>query len=269
MFSKKISFCLIALLSSSLLFCASRPYFMYYPENKLNATPADIGLRFEPVRLKTKDTVTIAGWWIPSDNERGVLLFSHGNSGNISDCLESIKIFNRLKLSIFIYDYRGYGESEGKPSELGTYLDAEAVWLYLTGERNIAGEKIIIFGRSLGGSISAWLADAHTPGMLIVESSFTSLVDVANDRHSWFPGRLAFGDSYDTASHLKKINCPVLIIHSKDDEISPYTQGEKLFKAANEPREFLEISGSHNEGFMESLVKYESGINTFISRYLK
>jgi uncharacterized protein len=268
MFRKKILFCFIALQLSSLLYCASRPYFMYYPEKKINATPEDIGLKYELIRLKTKDLTTIAGWWIPSDNERGVVLFSHGNTGNISDCLESIKIFNRLKLSIFIYDYRGYGESEGKPSEEGTYLDAEASWLYLTNERKIAGEKIIVSGRSLGGSISAWLADNHTPGMLIIESSFTSLVDVAMDRHSWFPGKLAFGESYSTSTHLKKIKCPVLIIHSKDDKISPYTQGEKLFKDANEPKELLVISGSHNDGFMESLVKYESGIDSFISKYL-
>jgi len=242
---------------------------MYYPEKKLNATPADMGLGFESVRLKTKDNVTIAGWWIPSDNERGVILFSHGNTGNISDCLESIKIFSRLKLSVLIYDYRGYGESEGSPSEEGTYLDAEAGWLFLTRERKIDSKKIIVFGRSLGGAISAWIADAYVPGMLIIESSFTSLVDVANDRHSWFPGRLAFGDSYNTSSHLKKINCPVLIIHSIDDEVSPYSQGEKLFRSANEPKELLVISGSHNEGFMESLVKYESGINSFVSEYLK
>ncbi len=267
--SKKKIFFFIALHLSSLLFCAGRPYFMYYPEKKLKGTPADIGLKFESVRLKTKDSVTIAGWWIPSDYERGVILYSHGNSGNISDCLDMIGIFNRLNTSIFIYDYRGYGDSGGEPSEEGTYLDAEACWLYLTEKRGIAREKIIVFGRSLGGSISAWLADARTPGMLIIESSFMSLADVSGDRYSWFPGKLAFGDSYNTASHLKNIKCPVLIIHSRDDEISPYTQGEKLFKSANEPRELLVISGSHNAGFPESLVKYESGINSFITRYLK
>jgi uncharacterized protein len=269
MLRMKILFCFISLQLSLFVHCSSKPYFMYYPEKKINATPADIGLKFESIHLKTKDLAAIAGWWIPSVNERGVILLSHGNTGNISDCMESIKIFNRLKLSIFIYDYRGYGESKGTPSEEGTYLDAEASWFYLINGRKIAEEKIIVFGRSLGGSISAWLADIHTPGMLIIESSFISLVDVANDRHPWFPGKLAFGESYSTGTHLINIKCPVLIIHSKDDKISPYIQGEKLFQAANEPKELLVISGSHNDGFMESLVKYESGIDSFISKYLK
>jgi uncharacterized protein len=269
MFKKKIFIFIAALLFLSLQFCASRPYFMYYPEKIINATPADTGLKFELIRFKTKDQVTLAGWWIPSGNERGVVLFSHGNTGNISDCLESIKIFNRLRLSIFIYDYRGYGESEGNPSEAGTYFDSEAGWHYLINKRKIAAEKIIVFGRSLGGSISAWLADAYTPGILIIESSFSSLIDVAHDRHSWFPGELIFGNSYSTYMHLKKIKCPVLIIHSRDDEVAPFSQGEKLFQAANEPKELLTISGSHNSGFLSSITEYEPGLDSFISRYLK
>ncbi|MBN2401912.1 MAG: alpha/beta hydrolase [Spirochaetes bacterium] len=268
-FMKKIIFYIIALAVLSNLFCAGRPYFMYYPEKEIKATPSDIDLNFESIRLKTKDDTIIIGWWIPSDQAKGVVLYSHGNSGNISHCLEIIQIFNKLSLSVFIYDYRGYGESEGEPSEMGTYMDSEAAWLYLVNERGIERRKIIIFGRSLGGSISAWLADSYTPGILIIESSFRSLTDVSHDRYPWFPGKLIFGDSYSTYRHLQKIKCPVLIIHSKDDEISPFSQGEKIFHAANEPKELLVISGSHNRGFLESRNEYESGIDSFISKYLK
>ena len=135
---------------------------IYYPDPVLVATPAAIGLPFEQASITTQDGVKLDSWFLPADAARGVLLFFHGNAGNISHRLESLKIFHDLGLSVLIFDYRGYGLSEGKPSEQGTYRDAEAVWRYLTEERGVPPDEIVIFGRSLGASIAAYLAERRT-----------------------------------------------------------------------------------------------------------
>jgi fermentation-respiration switch protein FrsA (DUF1100 family) len=246
--------------------CVSR--LIYYPERDIRGVPADHGLAYECVDLKTKDGVTLSGWWIPACKQRGVVLFCHGNAGNVSYRLDSILIFNRLGLSTFIFDYRGYGKSGGRPSEEGTYLDAEAAWHYLLQTRRIPQEDIIIFGRSLGGSIAAWLAQDHQPRILIVESSFTSLPNMVKDRFPWIPAMLVGHYQYDTRQYLQKAQCPVLIIHSRDDELIPFRQGQELYEVAKWPKAFLDISGSHNRGFMDSITRYESALDAFISRYL-
>jgi fermentation-respiration switch protein FrsA (DUF1100 family) len=246
--------------------CVSR--LIYYPERDIRGVPADHGLAYECVDLKTKDGVTLSGWWIPACKPRGVVLFCHGNAGNVSYRLDSLLIFNRLGLSAFIFDYRGYGKSGGRPSEEGTYLDAEAAWHYLLQTRKIPPEDMIIFGRSLGGSIAAWLAQDHQPRILIVESSFTSLPNMVKDRFPWIPAMLVGNYQYNTRQYLQKAQCPVLIIHSRDDELIPFRQGQELYEVAKWPKAFLDISGSHNRGFIDSITRYESALDAFISRYL-
>ena len=241
---------------------------IYYPERILTANPSNVSLNFETVSFETSDGVKLSGWFIPSDGTIGVILFCHGNAGNISHRLDSIQIFHRLGLDVFIFDYRGYGQSEGKPSEQGTYNDAEAAWQYLVDYRQVKPDSIIIFGRSLGGAIASWLAHTHTPGMLILESTFTSLPDIAAKLYPYLPVKLLLRFKYDTAKYLSTVDCPVLIIHSRDDEMMPYSQGQRLFAVANEPKSFLEISGTHNEGFMTSSRRYETGLNDFISEYI-
>ncbi len=253
--------------SSLLSGCLSS--FIYYPDRAMSGTPADRGLVYESVRLETRDGVRLAGWWLPAGNERGVVLFCHGNAGNISHRLDSLLVFNRLGLSTFIFDYRGYGASEGRPSEEGTYLDAEAAWDYLVRTRRVAPDHIIIFGRSLGGSIAAWLAQEHRPGILITEGGFASLRDIARDLYPWLPVGLIIRHQYDTRRYLEKVRCPVLIIHSRDDELIPFKHGQALCEAAREPKGFLEIRGSHNRGFMDSLARYEAGLGEFLGRYLE
>lgn len=247
--------------------CASR--LVYHPDRDMRGAPADQGLPYESVDFETQDGMTLSGWWLPACKQRGVVLFCHGNAGNISHRLDSLLIFNKLGLSTFIFDYRGYGKSGGRPSERGTYLDAKAAWNHLVQTRKIPPEDIVIFGRSLGGSIAAWLAEDHHPRMLVVESSFTSLRDMVKDRFPWFPARLLRNYQYDTRQYLQKTRCPVLIIHSRDDEFIPLRHGQELYEVAKGPKEFLEISGSHNRGFIDSLTQYESALDTFISKYLK
>ena len=136
-------------------------HLLYFPYRTLSQTPAAVGLAYEDVSFQAADGVVLSGWFVPSQRARGVLLFCHGNAGNMSHRLDSLQIFHRLGLSTFIFDYRGYGRSEGQPTEQGTYLDAEAAWTYLVHTRQLAPTEIIVFGRSLGGAIAAWLA--HTP----------------------------------------------------------------------------------------------------------
>ncbi len=242
--------------------------FVYYPERTLLADPRIIELQFESVHFETADGVELAGWFIPCDSARALILFFHGNAGNISHRLESIEIFHRLGLDIFIFDYRGYGQSEGKPSEHGTYEDAEAAWRYLIEERQVTSSQVIVFGRSIGGAIASRLAQSHMPRALILESTFTSLRDVATTLYPYLPVRLFLRLEYDTAEYLSRVDCPVLIVHSRDDEIMPFSHARRLFEVSREPKELLEIAGTHNEGFITSGRHYEEGLNAFISQYV-
>jgi len=239
-------------------------HYVYYPERALSAEPSRIGLQFETVYFETEDGVKLSGWLIPSESARGVILFCHGNAGNISHRLESIEIFHRLGLEVFIFDYRGYGQSEGKPTEDGTYKDAEAAWQYLIEERQVNPNEVIVFGRSLGGGVASWLAQSHAPGALILESTFVSLPDIAATVYPYLPVRLLLRFEYNTAEYLGRVDCPVLIVHSRDDEIMPFSHGWRLFQIAKEPKRFLEITGTHNGGFITSGRYYEGGLDAFI-----
>jgi fermentation-respiration switch protein FrsA (DUF1100 family) len=240
---------------------------VYFPERAIYATPDVLGLSYEVVEFETSDGVKLAGWFVPAEKHRGVVLFCHGNAGNISHRLESIDVFHRLGLSVFIFDYRGYGKSEGRVSEKGTYLDAEAAWQYVVDERQVDPSEIVIFGRSLGGAVGSWLAQDHTPRALIIESTFTSIPDIAAQLYPFLPVRRLARFRYSAVDYVRRVNCPVLIVHSRDDEMIPFSHGRRLFEAANEPKEFLEIRGTHNEGFITSAKLYGDGLDAFMSKH--
>ena len=250
--------------------------FIYFPHRKLEGTPEDIGLPYEEVHFSAGDGVKLHGWFVSArfvsarrgGKALGAVLFCHGNAGNISHRLVSIEQFTRLGLDVFIFDYRGYGRSEGKPSEKGTYLDAEAAWDYLARQRGIAPERIVVFGRSLGGAVAARIARDRRPAAVIVESAFTSVPDMAARVLPIFPVRLLSRFRYNTAEHVAAASCPVLVVHSPDDEMIPFNHGERIFQAAGEPKEFLQMTGSHNEGFLLTGQAYERGLERFISRHL-
>ena len=243
-------------------------YLPDLPSRELVAIPQEIGLNHENVELRTDDGVRLHGWYIPVTGARGTLLFFHGNAGNISHRLDSIKIFHKLNLSVFILDYRGYGRSEGSPSELGTQSDARAAWRYLTEARGIAPEKIIIFGRSLGAAVAAQLATQKQPGALIIESAFTSVPDLAAELYWWLPARWLARFDYATRDHVARARAPVLVVHSPEDEIISYRHGEAIFAAAHAPKEMLQLRGGHNDGFMSSGEHYPQGLDRFLSRHL-
>jgi fermentation-respiration switch protein FrsA (DUF1100 family) len=241
---------------------------VYFPQREITMTPDKIRLSYDEMSFETSDGVKLSGWFIPAENSRGMVLFCHGNAGNISHRLESILVFNRLSLDVFIFDYRGYGQSEGKPTEQGTYLDAEAAWDYLVENRQADPAGIVFFGRSLGGAVASWLAKKRTPGALIVESAFTSIPDIGAEAYPFLPVRLMSRFDYSTVDYIHRVTCPVLIVHSRDDELISFNHGLKIFEASNEPKDLLEISGSHNDGFLISAAKYEDGLNHFISAYI-
>jgi uncharacterized protein len=238
---------------------------IYHPDPNLEVSPAAIGLAYNDVTLTTSDGTQIHGWWIPAENSRSTILFCHGNAGNISHRLESILLFHQLDLSVFIFDYRGYGKSAGSPSEEGTYRDAAAAYNYLREYREISPGKIIIFGRSLGGAVAIELAVEKEAAALICESSFTSAVDMGKLIFPYLPVNLLGFDKYDSISKVGKLSLPKLFIHSREDDIIPFGQGERLYRAAAPPKEFLEIRGGHNEGFLDSEEIYRKAIDDFLN----
>jgi len=213
-------------------------------------------------REKESEKLTVPDTPIKS---KGVILFCHGNAGNISQRIDTFKIFSRLGFSTFIFDYRGFGNSIGVPTEKGTYLDADGAWNYLINTRNVKPEEIIIFGRSLGGAIAAYLAQKYQPRALVIESSFTSALDMAVSMYNWLPVKLLTRFKYNTLERLKDINCPVLIIHSPDDLTIPYNHSQTLFETANPPKKFLRIKGDHLEGFLKSKTVYMQGLRDFFT----
>lgn len=243
-------------------------YLPGIPSRELTADPRDIGLDYEEVHLQAADGVGLHGWYVPAGDARGTLLFFHGNAGNISHRLDSLRIFHRLGLNVLIFDYRGYGRSEGKPSEEGMQQDALAAWNHLVTVRGEAPERVVLFGRSLGAALAAWLAARERPGALILESAFVSVPELAGDLYWWLPARRLSRLRYDTRDYLAGVQCPVLVVHSPDDEIIPYRHGRALYEAARPPKAFLQLRGDHNMGFLLSGAEYVRGVDDFLSAYL-
>jgi len=238
---------------------------IYQPRGQVAQTPEIIGLEYESVRLTTADGVSISAWYVPSSMDRGTVLFCHGNAGNISGRLPTIGIFHALGLNVMIFDYRGYGDSEGSPGEKGTYLDAGAAWDHLIDVRKAKPERIVVFGRSLGGAVATKLAIDRKPAAAILESTFTSIPDLAGRMYPIYPIRLLARVRYDTIKRIGDLNCPVLILHSPDDEIIPYAHGRKLFEAAPEPKQFVEMTGGHNDPRPSN---YQNILGDFIDKHV-
>lgn len=245
---------------------ASLLYLPHIPTSQIEYTPAAINLAFENVHLETPDGETLHGWFVPAgnpDRNAAVLIF-HGNAGNISHRLDTLRIWHALGYDSFIFDYRGYGESSGSPDEEGTYTDAQTAWDYLVGEKGIPPDRLVLFGRSMGGAIAAQLATRIEPAALIIESSFSSVPDIAADLYPWLPARLLSRFEYDTRAHARQARCPVMVIHSREDEIIPFEHGHAIYAAAATPKYMLTLQGSHNQGFLNSGMHYIEGLQDFL-----
>jgi hypothetical protein len=243
-------------------------YLPELPSRELAATPREVGLAYEDVRLETADGVGLHGWYLPARDARATLLFFHGNAGNVSHRLDSLRIFHGLRLNVLIFDYRGYGRSEGRPTEEGTHRDALAAWRHLVEQRGEPPQRIVLFGHSLGAALAAWLAAREQPGAVILESAFTSVPDLAAELYWWLPARALARLDYATLEYVREIRSPLLVAHSRDDEIIPYRHGRALYEAAHAPKTFLELRGDHNAGFLISGDDYLRGLDAFLVAHL-
>lgn len=255
----------VLLLAFVYFFQARLIYFPNVPGRELTATPASVGLAFEEVRTTTADGIELHGWFVPAAAADRAVLFCHGNAGNISHRLEHLKILHDLGLAVLLFDYRGYGRSSGAPSERGTYLDAHAAWSYLTERKGFAPGQIVVFGESLGGAIAAELARTTDPAALILLAAFTSAPDLARRYYWYLPVRLLARFHYPTSEFVADVRAPVLVIHSRDDEIAPFSHGQQLFRSAGGPKQFLEILGDHNAGFLMSGPLLVDGLRRFLA----
>ena len=244
-----------------------QPAMVFFPTNNLIETPSDWGLPYEDTTLETADGVELHGWFIPYQGASRTLLFFHGNAGNISHRGESVAIFNRLGLNVFIFDYRGYGKSQGKPSESGLYIDAMAAWNYLLKEKGFDKQQIVLFGRSLGGSVAANLAAEVQPSALILESTFSSAKDMANVVLPIMSRIMPLRFKFNAVESIKRVTSPLLVVHSTEDDIIPFKLGEKVYLAASQPKSLVKIHGDHNYGFLLSQPDYEQALGMFLSNY--
>jgi pimeloyl-ACP methyl ester carboxylesterase len=247
-----------------LLLFLNQHKLIYHPSKNVEKTPEELGIEFEEITLFTQDNLKLNAWFIPGKQDGITILFCHGNAGNLSHRLETIQIFHDLGLNFFLFDYRGYGLSEGITTESGTYLDSEAAWKYLTETKGIPPEKIIIIGRSLGGAIATRLASLKNPLGLITESAFLSIPAMARALYPIFPTKLFTRYEYNTGQYLNNVKCPKLIMHSPDDDLVPYHHSEKLLETAYEPKSFLKLAGDHNNCYFNCIDMYRDRLETFI-----
>jgi fermentation-respiration switch protein FrsA (DUF1100 family) len=217
---------------------------VFYPDPSIRSVPSDLGMEFEDVEWPS-GRETIAGWYLQGPAGAPVVLFCHGNAGNISDRLEILQGIHSAGLGVLIFDYAGYGKSSGSPDEKQMYADAEAGWEWLT-NRGFEADRIIVYGRSLGGAVAAHLAAARTPRALVLEATFTKLSAVAGRHYPWVPVGWLLKYSYPTEARVLEVKVPVVIVHSKQDELMPFEMAERLLEASGERGRLIESRGGHN-----------------------
>ncbi len=243
---------------------------VYHPTREWEGTPTDVGLRFEDLTLTASDGVKLSAWLVPhTDPTAPVVLLCHGNGGNLSHRLGTLRQLHDMGVATLIVDYRGYGRSEGSPSEQGTYRDARAAWDWLVGQRQVDPSRIVLMGRSLGGAIAAKLAGEVQPAGLVIESAPTSIAEMGRDMYPIFPlplMRLLARYRYDTREHLAGVECPVLVMHSSDDGLIPFSHGQRNYAAAGEPKRFVELVGTHNDAHEVSGRVYTRAFEAFVGR---
>jgi len=259
-----IALLLLGLVALNVLFYRQQPKMLFFPTRELTSTPQRWGLAYRDVAIHTDDGVTLDGWYVPAKGATRTLLFFHGNAGNISDRGTSLTVFHSLGLNVLMIDYRGYGRSDGTPDEAGLYRDARAAWRYLTDTRGVPADRIIVAGRSLGGAVATDLAARVRPEALVLESTFDSMADVARHYLPLISRLVRLRYRFDSAAKISAIRCPLLMLHSPDDDVIPFELGRKLFAAAPDPKHFVRLKGDHNSGFLVSEAVYRAAWTTFL-----
>jgi len=242
---------------------------IYFPDANYAVTPADFDLDAENIQLKTDDGIQVSGWWLPAReklNSTYTILHLHGNAGNISHRLDIAQALNRSGWNLFLLDYRGYGRSEGKPSEKGFYLDAQAAYDYLVQEKQVLPQQLVLFGESIGCSVAIELACHHTAWAMILQTPMTSITDMARHHYPWLlPLRALIKSRFDVLPKVEQLKIPTLIIHGTEDEIVPFEHGKKVFEYYAGPKYFYEVPGAmHNDLFYRAGDKIMQRIQQFI-----
>jgi fermentation-respiration switch protein FrsA (DUF1100 family) len=219
---------------------------IFFPNRVILATPQDAGIAYEDVTLTAQDGILLHGWLMKHPGAVSTILLLHGNASNVSDCLETVLYYYKIGLNVFIVDYRGYGNSQGKPSEEGMYRDTLAAYDYLLARNDIDSKKIIVYGGSLGGAAAIDLATKRDVPFLIIDSAFSSARDMAKIMYPYIPGFL-ISTKMDSLAKIKHVKGAKLFMHSLDDEMIPYHLGKKLFDAALEPKTMITVNGGHND----------------------
>jgi fermentation-respiration switch protein FrsA (DUF1100 family) len=221
--------------------------------------------RIRDVELWSADGNRIHAWWYPCDGATGAVLYCHGNAGNLSMRGTAVKQWLReMNESVLIFDYPGYGKSTGSPGEAGCYAAADAAYDWLTHEQQIPPERILLFGKSLGGGVAADLASRRPHRALVLAKTFTSIPDVGQGLYPFLPVRLLMRNRFDTLAKLGKCHQPVFIAHGTADSLIPFAHAERLYAAANEPKGFLAMPGvGHNDAFP---AEFWAALREFLAR---
>ncbi len=236
---------------------------MYFPSAEIAWTPGDLSLNYEDVQFHSGDGHELHGWFVPRTNSQKVVLICHGNGGNVGDRLQLCQLLHEAGANVFIFDYRGFGKSAGKPDEQGTYLDAVAAWACLQ-QKGYRGTDIIALGESLGGAIATELATRKELGGLVLQSTFTSMPAIGSEVYPILPVKWLCTFKYDTLSKLPKINVPVLVLHGRGDTFIKFHHAEELYAAANEPKLLRELDGNHNYALSADPEKYREAVDEFL-----
>jgi fermentation-respiration switch protein FrsA (DUF1100 family) len=237
--------------------------FIYFPLRDLTATPVALGLAFDDLSLITPDGIALHGWFVPARQPVApVVLFLHGNGGNISHRLDKLRILHEIGASVCIIDYRGYGRSQGTPDETGLFVDAQTAYDWLR-ERPDA-QRVIAYGESLGTAVATDLANHREVGAVILEEGFTSARDVGRELYRFPPLWLLMRSRFDTIGKIARVRVPVLLLHSRDDELFGMHHAQRLLAAAVGPKRLVELRGGHNDAFLVSEKVYRQEIAEFL-----
>lgn len=241
--------------------------YIFFPEKTITATPRTFGMKYEENFIKTEDNLKINVWFIPKENAP-LIIHCNGNGGNLSDRAFKFSLLNSLGFAVVGFDYRGYGKSEGKPSEDGFYKDLRSVVSFCE-NKGYKKKGIILYGESIGGAVALQVATENNFAALVLESTFTSLNDMARVYYKLFPTSILLKSNFDNISKIDKIHFPIVIMHSKEDEIVPYYMGKSLFEKANEPKIFLELSKGHNDGGIAVSPDAAEELKTFLEKFAR
>ena len=247
-------------------------FFIYYPESWQARNWAKLsGLPLEDVWFESEDGVRLFGWYVETRADRPVVLWCHGNAGNIIHRLANLKYLYQLGLSVFLFDYRGYGQSQKQnPTETGLYQDAIGAYDYLTRTRKIRPERIVLFGRSLGSTVVGELAVQRPAGGVILESSFPSIEAVAKHHYAGLPVHRLLGAQFRLVDRMPHLSLPKLIIHGDKDDIIPIELGRQVYDAAKPPKDWYVISGAdHNNTYEVGGAAYFRRLGEFIKQALE